>query len=122
MILHGRMTGCQWATSGANSRLPAGPGQHRVRPLCRSPATPAPPAYNRGVYIVAIAWLYVVVLMAATETSAVAALLTFVFYGLAPLALFLWLVGTPARRRRAARTEAAEPDAKNPVADDSPGP
>lgn len=51
------------------------------------------------MYIVAIGWLWVVLMMAITESSATAGILTFVFYGLAPLALFLWLVGTPARRR-----------------------
>lgn len=54
------------------------------------------------MYIVAIGWLWVVLMMAITETSLTAGLLTFFFYGLAPLALFLWLVGTPARRRRSA--------------------
>ena len=48
----------------------------------------------------AIGWLYVVVMMALTETSFIAGLVTLVFYGLAPLALFLWLMGTPERRRR----------------------
>lgn len=52
------------------------------------------------MYIVAIGWLWVVLMMAVTETSVTAGILTFFFYGLAPLALFLWLVGTPARRRR----------------------
>jgi hypothetical protein len=53
-----------------------------------------------AMYIVAIGWLYVVVMMALTETSFIAGLVTLVFYGLAPLALFLWLMGTPERRRR----------------------
>lgn len=52
------------------------------------------------MYIVAIGWLWVVLMMALTETGITAGLLTFFFYGLAPLALFLWLAGTPARRRR----------------------
>ena len=52
------------------------------------------------MYIVAIGWLWVVLMMSLTETSVTAGLLTFFFYGLAPLALFLWLAGTPARRRR----------------------
>ena len=52
------------------------------------------------MYIVAIGWLWVVLMMAVTETSVTAGILTFFFYGLAPIALFLWLAGTPARRRR----------------------
>ena len=52
------------------------------------------------MYIVAIAWLYVTLMMAITENSVVGGVLTFVFYGLAPLGLFLWVFGTPARRRR----------------------
>ncbi len=51
------------------------------------------------MYIVAIAWLYVTILMAATEPSITAGVLTFIFYGLAPLSLFLWVFGTPQRRR-----------------------
>ncbi len=55
------------------------------------------------MYIVAAGWLWVVLMMAVTEASVTAGILSFFFYGLAPLALFLWLVGTPARRRRLAR-------------------
>lgn len=51
------------------------------------------------MYIVAIAWLYVTLLMALTETSITAAVLTFLFYGLLPCALLLWLLGTPQRWR-----------------------
>lgn len=58
------------------------------------------------MYIVAIAWLYVVLMMAVTEPSVAGGVMTFLFYGLAPLALFLWLVGTPERRRRRARAAA----------------
>lgn len=54
------------------------------------------------MYIVAIGWLWVVLMMALTESGVTAGILTFLFYGLAPLALFLWLAGTPARRRRSA--------------------
>ena len=52
------------------------------------------------MYIIAIGWLYVTVLMAFTETSLVAGTLTFLFYGLFPVALLLWLLGTPVRRQR----------------------
>ena len=53
------------------------------------------------MYIVAIGWMFVVACMAAVESlsSIAGALGTFLFYGLLPLALFLWLVGTPQRRR-----------------------
>lgn len=45
------------------------------------------------MYIIAIAWLYVTVLMAATEKTITAGILTFTFYGLIPCALLLWLFG-----------------------------
>ena len=63
------------------------------------------------MYIVAIAWLYVTVLMAATERSVTAGVLTFLAYGLAPLALLLWLFGGPRRHRDAARAAAMSADA-----------
>jgi len=50
------------------------------------------------MYIVAIAWLYVTLMMAITEKNVVAGVMTFVFYGVLPLALVLWLVGVPRRR------------------------
>ena len=52
------------------------------------------------MYLIAIAWLYVALLAAVTDTTVVGGVLTFIFYGLAPMALFLWLFGTPTRRRR----------------------
>ncbi|MDD3352738.1 MAG: hypothetical protein PHD22_03670 [Zoogloea sp.] len=55
------------------------------------------------MYIVAIGWLYVALLATAAETTVIGGVLTFLFYGLAPLSLFLWLFGTPARRRRSAQ-------------------
>ncbi len=60
------------------------------------------------MYIIAIGWLYVTVLMAFAESNVVAGLLTFVFYGLLPTLLLLWLFGGPARRRRRARARAGE--------------
>ncbi len=52
------------------------------------------------MYVIAIGWLYVTLLMAATEANITAGVLTFVVYGAAPLALLLWLFGTPQRRRK----------------------
>lgn len=60
------------------------------------------------MYIIAIGWLWVVLMMAITESNLIAATLTFVFYGLLPCALLLWLLGTPARRRRQAAAQAED--------------
>ncbi|HOB44939.1 MAG TPA: hypothetical protein PKM60_02125 [Zoogloea sp.] len=60
------------------------------------------------MYIIAIAWLYVALLATAAETTIIGAVLTFIFYGVAPLSLFLWLFGTPARRRRSAQRSLSE--------------
>lgn len=60
------------------------------------------------MYVIAIGWLYVTLLMAATESSFVAGALTFLFYGAAPLALLLWLAGTPQRKRDRLSREAAD--------------
>ncbi|HSH54930.1 MAG TPA: hypothetical protein VK967_07890 [Methylotenera sp.] len=52
------------------------------------------------MYIIAIAWLYVTILMAATEKTITAGVLTFVFYGLLPCALLLWILGVNHRRHK----------------------
>jgi predicted membrane channel-forming protein YqfA (hemolysin III family) len=56
------------------------------------------------LYIVAIGWIYVVLMMSVTETSAVAGIATFLFYGMLPLGVILYVMNTP--KRRAARAEA----------------
>lgn len=58
------------------------------------------------MYIVAIGWLYVALMMAITEHSIVAGVATFLFYGAAPVALVLYIMGTPARRQRRKAEEA----------------
>lgn len=65
------------------------------------------------MYIIAIAWLYVVTLMAATEKSIAAGLLTFIFYGLLPCALLLWILGVKHRRHYKDR-QLLEQDIRNP--------
>ena len=72
------------------------------------------------MYMVAIAWLYVTILMAATETSLVAGLMTLVFYGVAPLALFLWLFGTPRRRRQQRMNDEDRADASFKTGEETP--
>jgi hypothetical protein len=82
---------------------------------------PAMPLYNDIMYIIAIGWLYVTVLMAFTETSVIAGLLSFIFYGLAPTALLYWLLGTKTRRKRSAALAANQladtPDRSDAQAD-----
>lgn len=51
------------------------------------------------MWIVAIGWMYVVTLMAATEPSAVGGIMTFFGYGVLPLSLVLYLGGVRLRRR-----------------------
>lgn len=51
------------------------------------------------MWIVAIGWMYVVTLMAATEPSVVGGILTFFGYGVLPLSLVLYLGGVRLRAR-----------------------
>ncbi len=71
------------------------------------------------MHMVAIGWLFVALMIAVTETSVVAGILSFLFYGLAPLALFWWVVGAPARRARSVRMREAphQPDRRDSEAD-----
>lgn len=57
------------------------------------------------MYLVAIAWLYVAVMMAVAEAmhsqgSLLGAFITLMLYGVLPLALVLYVMGTPMRRRQ----------------------
>ena len=57
------------------------------------------------MFLVAIAWMYVVLMVAVVEaTSAqgtlLGALFTLLLYGLLPLGIVLYLIASPARRRR----------------------
>ena len=72
--------------------------------------------YFLAMYIVPIAWLYVAVMMAVAEATSstgtlLGALITFVLYGLGPIALVLYVMGTPARRRAIKAREASEQSA-----------
>ncbi|MDD2845334.1 MAG: hypothetical protein PHT57_10300 [Rhodoferax sp.] len=65
------------------------------------------------MYIVAIAWLYVAVLMAVAEAThstgtLLGGIMTFVLYGVLPMGLVLYVMGAPARRRAIKAQESAE--------------
>lgn len=55
--------------------------------------------------IVAVAWIYVVLLMALTEPTVVAGIMTFLLYCVVPLGILFYLTGGKRRKRR--REEAA---------------
>ncbi len=74
------------------------------------------------MYLVLIAWFYVTLMMAIAEaTSAqgtvLGAIVTFTLYGLLPMAIVGYILGTPARKRairareQAQAASAADPDA-----------
>jgi pilus assembly protein TadC len=58
--------------------------------------------------IVSIAWIYVVGLMALTEPSIVAGIMTFLLYCALPLSILFYLTGS--KRRRRSREAAAARD------------
>jgi hypothetical protein len=69
------------------------------------------------MYLVAIAWIYVVVMMTLAEGlspqgSWLGAFFTLLLYGVLPLGIVLYLLGTPIRRRarRLAEASAVQPD------------
>ena len=65
------------------------------------------------MYLVAIAWIYVTLMMAVAEATnpqgtVIGAIVTFFLYGLGPMALVVYLMGTPLRRKAIRKREAAE--------------
>lgn len=65
------------------------------------------------MHLVVIAWLYVALMMAVAEATntngtVLGAVFTFLLYGLLPVALVVYLMSTPARRRAIKEREATE--------------
>jgi hypothetical protein len=79
------------------------------------------------MYLIVIAWIYVVLMMSVAEATnsngtVLGALVTFVLYGLGPVALVVYLMGAPARskalKKRAAQElvqQTADADATRPA-------
>ncbi|HPU53201.1 MAG TPA: hypothetical protein PK359_16705 [Burkholderiaceae bacterium] len=59
------------------------------------------------MYIVAIAWLYVLALISIMQPTVFRGIVTFVGAGLLPLGLVLYVMGSPRRRRDQARRDEA---------------
>jgi predicted membrane channel-forming protein YqfA (hemolysin III family) len=80
------------------------------------------------MHIVALGWMFVVVLMSAAEAtspqgSLLGAMVTFVFYGLIPVGIVVYVMNTPNRRRARRRQEDEEArNAAPPDEVDGPGP
>jgi len=66
------------------------------------------------MYIVAIAWMFVVTLMSVVEATAsngsvLGAIMTFFLYGVLPLGLVIYVMGTPLRaKQRQAQEDSKE--------------
>lgn len=65
------------------------------------------------MYLIVIAWIYVVLMMSVAEAThstgtLLGALVTFVLYGVGPVALVVYLMRAPARRKAIKAREAAE--------------
>lgn len=74
------------------------------------------------MYLIAIGWMYVVLMMAVAEAlssqgTVLGALFTFMLYGLLPLALVVYIGGTPARKRARRAAEATEAAAASAAPD-----
>lgn len=65
------------------------------------------------MYLIVIAWIYVVLMMSVAEATnsngtLLGALMTFVLYGLGPVALVVYLMGAPARSKAIKKRQAEE--------------
>jgi hypothetical protein len=75
------------------------------------------------MHLVAIGWMYVVLMMAIAEAvssqgTLLGAVFTVLLYGVLPLAIVLYILGTPARKRA---LRAAEQNAPAPATASPPG-
>jgi hypothetical protein len=68
------------------------------------------------MYLIVIAWIYVVLMMSVAEAThstgtLLGAIITFLLYGVGPVALVVYLMRAPARRKAIKAQEAAETEA-----------
>jgi hypothetical protein len=72
------------------------------------------------MYIVAIGWAYVILMMVVTASSVGKALVTLILLWVLPLALFVYVAGGPRRRRRSMAVPneiSSQRDAADPESD-----
>lgn len=68
------------------------------------------------MYLIVIAWFYVTAMMALAEAaspqgSILGAIVTFTLYGLLPMGILIYILGTPQRKRRLNAARAAQQQA-----------
>ena len=79
------------------------------------------------MHLVALAWIYVVLMMALAEAlsqqgTVLGAVITFLLYGVLPLSIVLYVMGSPMRRRARRRAEALQAPASGAEPDGSSQP
>lgn len=75
------------------------------------------------MYIVPIAWIYVALMMSVAEATnsngtILGAIVTFLLYGVLPVALVVYIMGTPGRKRAIRAKEAQAKEAQAKAAED----
>ena len=85
----------------------------------------------KKMHLVVIAWIYVVLMMSlaeafGTQGTVLGAVFTFLLYGVLPLSIVVYILGTPARKKALQQAQAAEANAEaarasNAVAPDAGG-
>lgn len=76
------------------------------------------------MYLVAIGWIYVALMMAVAEAfgqqgTVLGAIFTFILYGLLPVSVLMYIMGSPMRRRARRQREQME-DAERAAASGQP--
>lgn len=69
------------------------------------------------MYIVAIAWIYVALMMSVAEATntngtVLGGIVTFILYGILPTAIIIYIMGTPQRKRARLASEKAVSEEK----------
>ena len=68
---------------------------------------------HEPMYLIVIAWTYVTLMMAVAEATSpqgtvLGAVITFALYGLLPMGILVYILGTPSRKRKIKARDAAE--------------
>ena len=76
------------------------------------------------MYLIAIAWIYVVLMMSVAEAissqgTVLGAVITFILYGVMPLSILMYIMGTPGRKRARRAAESAHEDGGRHAASDA---